>query len=594
MHRPPVSLAFTEDMHGFCSLPEQLPNIGRDEEQSYRDSLRQGETLGQELRFRLTIEIDDIEAFVRDPQLTARAVGEVMAPSLGGTMQVEKGTFNLFVKPSLEQASTIEREMHYTLFLKDQKGQAWTFYGYKTVRDGQASDVWQQTTTLYTRMWSGHSAEPPAQIAAQGILHLTAEDFARQMGTFKSSGATLLDRARALTLFGGAFMGELWAAYAPGFLRAEPELWSAVSIPVQTEAGVKGANISRYSFDTVDGLSLSWQRFQRGESRDVVLLLHGLTTSTDMFIMPEHHNLVSYLHEQGYSDVWSLDWRGSGRFTYNLEPHRFSLDDVAVYDIPAAIKKLREHLPPGARLHIIAHCVGAISTMLSLSLQTIEGLESCVINSVGLTPRVSTWSRLKLRFAPFLVEHILRYPYVSPRMPQFPGLARGKWLVPILALFHRECREPACHFLSFMWGTGRPAAYEHHNLSSLTHSRLADLFGGTSMNFYRHISLMVSRGEACPYKEGLLGFPSLPASYLEAFSARPQPRLLLISGAANHIFPGANRHLYEELKRRQPQLDVHYWEIPGYGHQDVFMGQHAARDVFPRLVAFFKGQGVKK
>ncbi len=591
MQRAPVSLAFTEDMHGFCALPDQDPSFGRDEQASYESSFRKGEALGAALRFRLTIEIPDIEQFVHDPQLKAKAIGKVIGDKVGGDMTVEDGTFNLFLKPQSDQAATIAREMHYTLYLRDTGGKPWTFYGYKTVRDGAMDEVWHQTTTLYTRLWSGHSAQAPATIAAQGILHLTTEDFARQLTTFRSSGVTLLDRARALTLFGGAFMGQLWEAYAPGFLRSEPELWANVPIPVRSEAGVSGATISQYNFDTADGLSLQWQRFQRGESRDVVILLHGLTTSTDMFIMPEHYNLVSYLHDHGFPDVWSLDWRGSGRFTYNLEPHRFSIDDVAAYDIPAAIARLRTVIGKDVRLHIIAHCVGAISTMVSLSLQSIDGLASVVINSVGLTPRVGTWSGLKLKFAPFFVEKVLRYPYVSPRMPQFPGFSLGKWLVPVLRLFHRECRDPACHFISFMWGSGHPAAYEHHNMSVLTHSRLADLFGGTSMNFYRHIARMVGRGEACPYKTKLKGFESLPPSYLDAYCQRQQPRTLLISGGSNHIFPGANQHLAAELKRRQAKVDVSYWEIPSYGHQDVFMGQHAARDVFPRLIAFIQNKG---
>lgn len=592
MSNSPVSLAFTEDMHGFCNFNGTTHEFGRDDLKTYEQEFQQGQTQGRAVKFRLTIQIPDIDRFVRDPSLTAEAVGSVTSVEAGGDMTVEKGSFNLFVQPAADQTSTIAREMHYTLYLRNQKGEAWTFYGYKTVRDGAMTEVWNQTTTLYTRLWKGHSEKAPSSIAAQGILHLTAEDFARQLTTFRSSGQTILERTRALTLFAGEFMGNLWQAYAPGFMQAEPELWSNVAIPVHTDRGVSDAKISHHGFDTGDGLSLDLQRFYRADSADVVILLHGLTTSTDMFIMPEHKNLVQYLLDEGFGDIWSLDWRGSGRFTYNLEPHRFSLDDVALQDIPLALKKVRVMVGEKARLHIIAHCVGGISSMLSLSVQSFPGLESVTINSVGLTPRVGLWSRLKLMAAPFLVEKVLRYPYVSPRIPQFPGFALGKWLVPVLALFHRECRDPACHFISFMWGSGNPAAYQHQNMSVLTHKRLADLFGGTSMNFYRHISKMVGHGSAVPMKVGSLAGVKLPSSYLDAYCQRQQPRLLLLSGRENHIFPGANRHLYEELKKRKPEFNLRYWEIPDYGHQDVFMGQHAARDIFPKLVAFLKGKEV--
>ena len=37
-----------------------------------------------------------------------------------------------------------------------------------------------------------------------------------------------------------------------------------------------------------------------------------------MFIMPEHYNLVSFLLDYGFSDVWSFDWCGSMRHNCNL------------------------------------------------------------------------------------------------------------------------------------------------------------------------------------------------------------------------------------------------------------------------------------
>jgi cholesterol oxidase len=46
---------------------------------------------------------------------------------------------------------------------------------------------------------------------------------------------------------------------------------------------------------TADKLSLSLLRFLRAPCDDVVVILHGLTTSSDMFTMPEHYNLVQYL-----------------------------------------------------------------------------------------------------------------------------------------------------------------------------------------------------------------------------------------------------------------------------------------------------------
>src|SRR5918995_2561167 len=180
-------------------------------------------------------------------------------------------------------------------------------------------------------------------------------------------------------------------------------------IPLYTLDGVKDAEVTTHSFSTQDGLGLSMLRFNRNpddQPADSVLIIHGLTTSTDMFIMPEHYNLVSYLLDNGYTDVWCLDMRMSNRHSYNLFPHRYTFDDIALYDYPPAIRLIREHI--GARpLYVIAHCLGSVSFMISLFRKAVTGVSKLVANIVGLTPRVPRWSKLKLRSAPGMIEHVL-------------------------------------------------------------------------------------------------------------------------------------------------------------------------------------------
>lgn len=53
-------------------------------------------------------------------------------------------------------------------------------------------------------------------------------------------------------------------------------------IPLFTLSGVPNADIAVHPFTTEDGLGLSMLRFHRAESKDVVLIVHGLTTSSDM------------------------------------------------------------------------------------------------------------------------------------------------------------------------------------------------------------------------------------------------------------------------------------------------------------------------
>lgn len=50
---------------------------------------------------------------------------------------------------------------------------------------------------------------------------------------------------------------------------------------------------------------------------------------------------------------------------------------------------------PYNRVHVIAHCLGSVSFMMSLFGGAVNGIASAIVNSAGLTPRVPVWSRLK-------------------------------------------------------------------------------------------------------------------------------------------------------------------------------------------------------
>ena len=145
--------------------------------------------------------------------------------------------------------------------------------------------------------------------------------------------------------------------------------------------------------------------------------------------------------------------------------------------MPAAMNKMREILGPSVNIHVVCHCVGSLGFMCSLAAGRVQGVKSVVSNSVSLKPMISLYGKLKIAIAPEFVEYVLRYNYLSPAFAYFPGPARGKLLSKFVSLIHRECNEPACHMLSFLWGTGFPAAYEHRNIAPVTHRHLIDLFG---------------------------------------------------------------------------------------------------------------------
>ncbi len=586
--KSPRSLEFTERMAGHYSLRNltlnsEAPLPRQDFKSAEADVSR------KPFEFTLTISIKDLDQFLGDPQLNASAFGTITHPLGKGSLTVEKGSFNLFKRPQASPDLNAAKEMQYLLFLRDDAGEVWTFFGFKEVLKEDGFAAWEQTTTLYFYLWKGHSTfseASPKQIIGLGVLYISVSDFIKQLGTFKTNADDLFEEKKTVTQFLSVFASHLWEAYAPFVFTTTASRWNEHHFPVNTTQGVALGEKTLHPFDTDDGLTLSLQRFKVADSKKIVLLLHGLTTSTDMYIMPEQNNLVNYLHANGFTDVWSLDWRGSGRFTYNLSPHRYTIDDVAKYDIPKALEFIREVCGEDVKINIIAHCVGSLSLMCSIAAGYAKDIQCVVSNSVSLTPMVHWQGLIKIFFGPELLEYVFRYAYISPKLPYLPGLGFGKWLYWMERLIRRECTEPACHLVSFMWGWGFPAAYKHRNLHPITHRRLVDLFGGTSFHYHRHIRKMLFKKAAVSYDS------KKPLNYLEEIRNRETlPPILLMSGGENNIFPGSNKRTYELMQATPHAKKFNYVEFPEYGHQDVLMGQYCHIEVFPKILSFLQEHG---
>jgi cholesterol oxidase len=578
----PTRVHFTEEMKGYVTF----------EETDYDSGFRRGKEAGNFLMFHLTITVDNVERFLADPQHEASAVGYVRCPALGEDMPVDKGVFNLFV----DHEGRLDKRMIYRLYLNHEKEGPLTLSGFKVIKDDPGYDIWSDTTTLFTHLLRGHVGpeEDASEVLASGIIHIYHRDFLKQLTTIRVEGPTLAEGNKARLQFGQAFFGPLWDVYgsrvaggqAPAILIKRytgSEDKGVREIPLFTHEGVQNAAHETITFNTEDKLGLSFERFTRAECDDVVMIIHGLTTSTDMFIMPEHYNLVSYLLDNGFTDVWSLDFRMSNRHSYNLFRHRMTMDDIALFDYPAAIAKMKERIGD-RRIHVICHCLGSVSFMMSLFSKSVDDITSVISNSVALTPRVPRWSEVKLKGAPFLIEYVLGFPYLNPRWSYEPGFSRGKVFSKINSLFHRECNVPACHVLSLMWGTGWPALYNHENLADITHRRGGDLYGGTSMHYYRHVRKMVKAGGAVKYDPNDPKYGKLPNNYFQ-YALDIETPVLFMTGESNRVFADSNVYCYQKLEKLVPgrhELQV----FPNYGHQDVFMGKSNHVDIFPRLLEF--------
>jgi cholesterol oxidase len=206
-----VSVEFTETMKGYLSFGE---------ESDFDAAYRAGRKAHTALSFTLTITAKDIDRFVSDRAHEAVAVGHVDCDALGGQRPVERGIFNLFVD---ETADGRHKKMFYRLFFTDGTGHPLTLVGHKIVQNDGRIEIWHDTSTLFTRVLSGHVLEQDdagAAVIAAGILHIHPIDFAHQLTTFRVHPAARVD---GLARFGQLFAGDLWRVYGPGSPHVERE-----------------------------------------------------------------------------------------------------------------------------------------------------------------------------------------------------------------------------------------------------------------------------------------------------------------------------------------------------------------------------------
>jgi cholesterol oxidase len=218
----------------------------------------------------------------------------------------------------------------------------------------------------------------------------------------------------------------------------------------------------------------------------------------------------------------------------------------------------------------------------------IQGVSSVIANSVGLTPRVPRWSHLKLMVAPFMLERVLGVTYLNPSWSKDPTWTLGKVFSKVNSLIHRECDVPACHMLSLMWGTGWPALYAHDKLHEVTHRRGGDLYGGTAVNYYRHVLKMVRAGNRAVKYLDEPRYAALPDDYVSRAPEVTTP-VLFVTGSLNHVFSDSNILCHQVMQDLAPgRHGLHVF--PGYGHQDVFMGKDVASEVFPTFLTYLRRQ----
>ena len=197
----PIGVMFTETMKGYFSTAEKA---------DYQMGLAKGQAENSSLIFTLTIQAQNVDAFVKDPNHLAGMAGTVLAPHLSTKpMTVSNGQFNLFVP---DPAKPQQKFMDYRMNLNTPEGKTYFFKGFKQVYDDPGPDMWKDLTTLFVTIHDGDGLAAP--VLGKGILKIEITDFAEQLTTMKPLNANgLLEKTEALAHFGKLFAGDVWETY---------------------------------------------------------------------------------------------------------------------------------------------------------------------------------------------------------------------------------------------------------------------------------------------------------------------------------------------------------------------------------------------
>jgi pimeloyl-ACP methyl ester carboxylesterase len=312
-------------------------------------------------------------------------------------------------------------------------------------------------------------------------------------------------------------------------------------------------------------------RGERPPTRGPVLLVHGAGVRANIFRARVKTTLVDMLVDHGY-DVWLENWRAS----IDLPPNRWTLDQAALYDHPAAVRKVVAET--GApEVKAVIHCQGSTSFMMSAVAGLVPQVTTIVTNAVSLHPVVPGFSRLKLQAAVPLFGLIT--DYLNPQWGLHAPTTAARIVKLLVALTHHECDNAVCKQVSFTYGTGFPALWRHENLNEPTHEWLKREFAHVPMTFFRQMAKCVANGSLVSVDRRA----ELPGD----FAAQPPDttaRIAFFAGTRNRCFLSESQtRTYEHfVKHQRGTYALHL--LPAYGHLDVFMGQHAAQDVFPKIL----------
>jgi cholesterol oxidase len=321
-----------------------------------------------------------------------------------------------------------------------------------------------------------------------------------------------------------------------------------------------------FSLLTGDGVELRLERLCGGV-RGPVVLAAGYAMSTRVFTVDTvPTSLAGYLCHKGF-DVWLLSWRSSPDLAASRT--RFTLDDVAHHDWPAAVGFVRART--GAeQVDCVVHCIGSQTLLMSMALGRLDGqVRSAVCLQVGLHYDMPALRRFmsRMRLPSIIDASGLRYLDASATIHNGVPYRMLDALLRAYPVSDR-CANRTCRRAAFMWGE----LINHANLNDATHERMGDLLGNASIRPFVQMArstlagrIVSATGDDC---------------YLTALDRLRLPITFIHGGDNATVGLGSTGRTYDLLRATHGDDRYRRHVVDGYGHLDCLIGDAAARDVF--------------
>jgi cholesterol oxidase len=405
-----------------------------------------------------------------------------------------------------------------------------------------------------------------APVCGKGILHIRPADFAKQMTTMQIPNATSAkQRLETLAQFGKFFAGAVWESYGP----IGSDLVKIDDKPPRKKRPLDAPTPVVHYFATEDGAELRLTRYEGG-TKGPVICAPGFGNNVLPFDFDGiETNTAEYLCAHGY-DTWLFDYRASPSLP--VSKTQFTIDDIARYDWPAAVAKVRE-VTGAESVQTMNHCMGSMTCFMAL-LTGLEGVRSFV--SSQLTAHCDAEFADKLK-AGIHLEKWIELAGLDGITTDPGEDAMGKLVDQLLKLYPmpRDWAglNKACHRIYAMYGH----VFKPENLNQATHDAQQEMFGFGNITAFDQIMHILRAGHIVDKDGNDVYLPNVEKLRLP---------ISIIHGEDNIFFkPSGSQKTYTWLRENNGTEFYTRTVIPNYAHLDCFIGKDAAHDVFPTIVA---------